>query len=120
MGVSVLEAVNHFCYLGDTLSAAGGCDAAAIARCKCAGESFMNFFLYSLLHICLSRPGGICIAVVRNLMLHAVETWPKPFKALQRVRGNDLALVRWICQFKSTDASMDDLHAKLGLCDIAV
>ena len=53
-------------------------------------------------------------------MLHAVETWPKPFKALQRLHGNDLAMVRWICRFKSTDVSMNDLHAKLGLCDIAV
>ena len=30
------------------------------------------------------------------------------------------AVVHWICQLKSTDASMDDLHAKLGLSDIAL
>ena len=53
-------------------------------------------------------------------MLYAVETWPMSSKALQRLRRNDRAMIRWICRVKSTDASMDDLHAKLGLCDIAV
>ena len=38
MGDHVLEAVDHFYYLGDMLSAAGGCDATAIARCKCVWE----------------------------------------------------------------------------------
>ena len=41
-------------------------------------------------------------------------------KALQRLRCNDHAMVRWICRVKSTETPMDDLHAKLGLCDIAV
>merc|ERR1712121_463041 len=36
VGDSILEAVDRFCYLGDMLSAGGGCEAAAIARCRCA------------------------------------------------------------------------------------
>ena len=31
-----LEAVPEFCYLGDMLSAGGGCELAAVTRCKCA------------------------------------------------------------------------------------
>ena len=34
---------------------------------------------------------------------------------------NDRAMIRWICGAKpSDDPSMDDLHAKLGICDLAV
>ena len=34
---------------------------------------------------------------------------------------NDRAMIRWICGVNpSDDPSMDDLHAKLGLCDLAV
>ena len=34
---------------------------------------------------------------------------------------NDRAMIRWICGVKpSDDSSMDDLHAKLGICDLAV
>ena len=36
VGDCVLEAVDCFCYLGDMLSAGGGCMTAATARCRCA------------------------------------------------------------------------------------
>ena len=40
VGDYVLEAVDRFCYLGDMLSAGGGCIVAATARCKCAWGKF--------------------------------------------------------------------------------
>ena len=41
--------------------------------------------------------------------------------ALHRLCRNDRAMIRWICGVKpSDDPSMDDLHAKLGICDLAV
>ena len=35
IGDKKLEIVPEFCYLGDMLSAGGGCELASIARCKC-------------------------------------------------------------------------------------
>ena len=40
VGNEKLEVVPEFCYLGDMLSAGGGCDLAAITRCKCAWGKF--------------------------------------------------------------------------------
>ena len=35
-----LEAVSEFCYLGDMLSAGGGCELAAVTPCKCDKGKF--------------------------------------------------------------------------------
>ena len=40
VGNEKLEVVPEFCYLGDILSAGGGCELAAITRCKCAWGKF--------------------------------------------------------------------------------
>ena len=41
--------------------------------------------------------------------------------ALHRLCRHDRVMIRWICGVKpSDDPSMDDLHAKLGICDLAV
>ena len=40
VGNEKLEVVPEFCYLGDMLSARGGCELAAITRCKCAWGKF--------------------------------------------------------------------------------
>ena len=121
MGDSVLEAVDSFCYLGDTLSAAGGCDTAAIARCKSAWGKFHELLpVLTERHLPFKVKGRLYSSIVRNSMLHAVETWPMSSKVLQRMRRNDRAMIRWMCRVKSTDESLDELHAKLGLRDIEV
>ena len=54
-------------------------------------------------------------------MLHGTETWPMTSAALHRLCRNDRAMIRWICGVKpSDDPSMDELHAKLGICDLAI
>ena len=35
-----IEAVSEFCYLGDMLSAGGGCELAAVTPCKCDKGKF--------------------------------------------------------------------------------
>ena len=40
VGDETLEVVSDFCYFGDMLSAAGRCELASIARCKCVCGKF--------------------------------------------------------------------------------
>ena len=40
IGDEILEVVPEFCYLGDMLSAGGGCELASITRSKCAWAKF--------------------------------------------------------------------------------
>ena len=54
-------------------------------------------------------------------MLHGMETWPMTSAALHRLCRNDRAMIHWICGVKPLDdPSMDELHAKLGICDLAI
>ena len=122
VGDSVLEAVDRFCYLGDMLSAGGGCMAAATARCRCAWGKFReNLPLLMSKPVPFDRRGRLFSSNVRSSMLHGTETWPMTSNALHRLCRNDRAMIRWICGVKpSDDPSMDDLHAKLGICDLAI
>ena len=55
---------------------------------------------------------------VRSVMLHAAETWAMTVATLNRLRRNDRAMIRWICNVKANDeVSSDSLLSKLGLQD---
>ena len=122
VGDCVLEAVDRFCYLGDMLSAGGGCMAAATARCRCAWGKFReNFPLLTSKPVPFDLRGRLFSSNVRSSMLHGTETWPMTSAALDRLCRNDRAMIRWICGVKpSDDPSMDELHAKLRICDLAI
>ena len=122
VGDCVLEAVDRFCYLGDMLSAGGGCMAAATARCRCAWGKFReNLPLLTSKPVPFNLRGRLFCSNVRSSMLHGTETWPMTSDALHRLCRNVRAMIRWICGVKpSDDPSMDDLHAKLGICDLAL
>ena len=83
VGDCVLEAVDRFCYMGDMLSAGGGCMAAATARCRCAWGTFRETFLCSRPSPCLSNWGVVCLAlmyVVQCYMVRKLGPWlPTPF-----------------------------------------
>ena len=54
-------------------------------------------------------------------MLHAAETWAMKADTLNRLRRNDRAMIRWICNVKAKDeVSSDSLHTKLGIQDLDV
>ena len=54
-------------------------------------------------------------------MITTAEAWPMTSAAIHRLCRNDRAMIRWICGVKpSDDPSMDELHAKLGICDLAI
>ena len=122
VGDCVLEAVDRFCYLGDMLSVGGGCMAAATARCRCAWGKFReNLPLLTSKPVPFDLRGRLFSSNVRSSMLHGTETWPMTSAALHRLCRNDRAMIRWICGVKpSDDPSMDELHAKLGICDLAI
>ena len=52
-------------------------------------------------------------------MLHAAETWAMTAATLNRLRRNDHAMIRWICNVKAKDeVSSDSLLSKLGIQDL--
>ena len=54
-------------------------------------------------------------------MLHAAETWAMTAATMKRMRRNDRARIRWICNVKAKDeVSSDSLLLMLGIQDLDV
>ena len=115
-----LEAVPEFCYLGNMLSAGGGCELAAVTRCKCAWGKFHQLLpLLTNRNLPLVTRGRVYSTCVRSVMLHAAETWAMTAATLNHMRRNDHAMIRWICNVKAKDeVSSDSLLSKLGIQDL--
>ena len=91
IGDEKLEVVSEFCYLGDVLSAGGGCELASIARCKGAWAKLLP--LHANLHLSLLTIGRVYSTCVRRAMLNTAETWPVTVSTLNRLRRNNLAMI---------------------------
>ena len=77
VGPDKLEVVASFCYLGDMLSAAGGCEYSTTTHVKTAWKSSRSCYHFSFHTTSLSRKRGLVYSsCVRSAMLHACETWP--------------------------------------------
>ena len=115
-----LEAVPEFCYLGDMLSAGGGCELAAVTRCKCAWGKFPQLLpLLTNCNVPLVTRGRVYSTCVRSVMLHAAETLAMTVATLNRLRRNDRAMICWICNVMAKDeVSSDFLLSKLGIQDL--
>ena len=104
VGNEKFEVVPEFCYLGDMLSAGGGCELAAITRCKCAYGKFRQLLpLLTNRHLPLLTRGKVYSSCVRSVMLHAAATWAMKVDTLNRLRRNDRAMIRWICNVRAKD-----------------
>ena len=116
------EVVPEFCYLGDMLSAGDDCKLAAITCCKCAWGKFRQLLpLLTNRQVPLMTRGKVYSSCVRSVMLHAAETWAMKADTLNRLRRNDRAMIRWICNVKAKDeVSSDSLLTKLGMQDLDV
>ena len=67
-----LEVVASFCYLGDMLSAAGGCELSTTIRVKTAWKKFKDLLLVlSSHHLSFKTRGHVYSSCVRSTMLHA-------------------------------------------------
>ena len=122
VGNEKLEVVPEFCYLGDMRSAGGGCKLAATTRCKCAWGKFRQLLpLLTNRHLPLLTRGKVYSSCVRNVMLHAAETWAMKVDIPNRLRRNDRAMICWICNVRAKDeVSSDSLLTKLGIQDLDV
>ena len=101
-----LEVVASFCYLGDMLSAAGGCELLSTTCEKTAWKKFNELIpVLSSCHLSFKTRGHVYSSYVRSAMLHASETWPLTKLSLQRLQQNDRAMIRQICNVKPQDTA---------------
>ena len=87
VGTDKLEVVASFCYLGDMLSAAGGCELATTTRVKTAWKKFKDLLpVLSSRNLSFKTRGCVYSSCVRSAMLHASETWPLTKPNLQHLQ----------------------------------
>ena len=119
VGPDKLEVVASFCYLGDMLSAGGGCEMAVTTRVKTAWRKFRELLpVLTSRHLSYKTRGHVYSSCLGSAMLHASETWPLTKTNLQR---NDRALIRQIYSIKPEDVATVrsiKLLAKLELVDL--
>ena len=122
VGPDKLEVVPSFCYLGDMLSAGGGCELSITTRVKTAWKKFKELLpVLSSRHLSFKTRGRVYSSCVRSAMLHASETWPLTKQNLQRLQRNDRAMIRQICNVKPQDTATirsHELRAQLGIEDL--
>ena len=122
IGPDKLEVVASFYYLGDMLSAGGGCEIAVTTRMKTAWRKFRELLLVlTSRHLSDKTHGHVYSSCVRSAMLHASETWPLTKTNLQRLQRNDRAMIGQICSIKPEDVETvrsSELLAKLELKDL--
>ena len=122
VGPDKLEVVASFCYLGDMLSAGGGCEMVVTTRVKTACKKFRELLpVLASRHLSYKTRGHVYSSCVWSAMLHASETWPLTKTNLQRLQRNDWAMIRQICSIKPEDVAgvrSSELLAKLQLEDL--
>ena len=104
VGPDKLEVVASFCYLGDMLSAAGGCELSTTTCVKMPG-----------------RCGHVYSSCVHSAMLHASETWPLTKPNLKHLQQYDRAMIRQICNVRPQDIvtiRSNELLARFGIEDL--
>ena len=118
VGPDRLEVVASFCYLGDMLSAAGGCELSTTTHVKTSWKKFKDLLPVLSSHHLSFKTRGSC---VRSAMLHASETWPLTKPNLQRLQQNDRAMIRQICNVRPQDivtTRSNELLVRLGIEDL--
>ena len=124
VGPDKLEVVASFCYLGDMLSSAGGCDLATTTCVKTAWKKFKELLPVLLSrHLSYKTRGHVYSTCVRSAMLHASVTWPLTKPNLQGLQRSDREMIRQICNVKPKEVATtrsSELLTLLGLDDLDV
>ena len=121
VGPDKLEVVASFCYLGELLSAASGCEHSTTTRVKTACKFKELLPVLSSRHLSFKTRGYMYSSCVGSAMLHASETWPLTKPNFQCLQWNDRSMVRQICNVKSQDIvniRSNELLAQLGTKDL--
>ena len=120
LGGHTLEVVDTFCYLGDTVSAGGGCKHGTIARALSAWGKFRELLpLLTNRYINIKTRGKIFNVCVRSVLLYGSECWAMRKEDKARLERNDRAMLRWICGVKISDrVSLDSLYQRLGIAPL--
>ena len=122
VGPDKLEVLASFCYLGDMLSAAGGCELSITTSVKTAWKKFKDLLpVLSSGHLSFKTRGRVYSSCVPSKMLHASETWPLTKPNLQRLQRNDRAMIRQICNVRPQDivtSRSNELLVRLGVEDL--
>ena len=108
-----LEVVAFFCYLGDMLSAAGGCE---------LSTKFKELLpVLPSCHLSFKTRGCVYSSCVCSTMLHASETWPLTKPNLQHLQWNDRTMIRQICNVWPQDivtTRSNELLVRFGIEDL--
>ena len=122
VGPDKLEVVASFCYLGDMLSAAGGCELSTTTCVNTAWKNFKDLLpVLTSCHLTFKTRGRVYSSCVRSAMLHASETWPLTKPNLQRLQQNDRTMIRQICNVRPQDnvtTRSNELLVRLGIEDL--
>ena len=122
VGPDKLELLASFCYLGDMLSAAGGCELSTTICVKATWKKFKELIpVLSSRHLSLKTCGRMYSSCVWSAMLHASETWPLTKPSLRPLQLNDRAMIRQMCNVKPQDTAnirSTELLARLGIEDL--
>ena len=101
VGSDKLVAAASFCYLGDMLSAVGGCELSTTTRVKTAWKKVKGLLsVLSSRYLSLKTCGRVYSSCARSAMLLASETWPLTKPNFQCLHRNDRAMIRQICNVR--------------------
>ena len=112
-----VETVCEFTYLGDRVSASGGCEAAVTARTRCVWVKLRE--LCKLLHgrrFPVRLKGDVYESYVRPAILYGSEAWCLKESEMGILQRTERSIVRSMCgvQLKDSERSKD-LMFMLGL-----
>ena len=100
----VYQTVQSFCYLGDTMDAGGGVDAAVTARIRSGWNKFRELrpFLTSKAPS-LRMKGTVYASCIRSCMIYGSETWPMKVEHEIKMERAESRMLRWMCGISEMD-----------------
>ena len=116
----VYQTVKSFCYLGDTVDAGGGVDAAVTARIRSGWNKFRELrpFLTSRAPS-LKTKGTVYASCIRSCMTYGCETWAMKVEHEIKMERAESRMLRWMCGVSLKDKRRnEDLRKETGIENI--